>query len=200
MLEDPSRLSAFLEVIYDGLRMDISIKTRLGMEDAEEFGRLLEIFNRYPVKELIIHPRVREDYYGNRPDWKAFGDALRHSACPVVYNGDLFSTADVEALREAFPEVETIMLGRGAIANPALIRELSGGAALSTKELEAFLARLTGDYEEILSGERDVLFRMKELWAYLEWRFPGKDRQIRRIRKAQRICEYEEAVRCLLRC
>ena len=96
-LARPQMLEAFLEEIFSAFpvladgksRMEISIKTRLGMEEAEEFLPLMEMYRRYPLKELIIHPRVREDYYANRPDWDAFERALSGCPFPVVYNGDL---------------------------------------------------------------------------------------------------------------
>ena len=48
--------------------MKISVKTRIGMESPEECGPLLEIFCRYPISELIVHPRVQKDGYRNTPD------------------------------------------------------------------------------------------------------------------------------------
>ena len=206
-LVQPRLLEEFLDEIFSAFPvsggeegcMRISLKTRLGMEDAEEFLYLMEIFRRYPLKELIIHPRVREDYYGNRPDWNAFGQALESAPFPVVYNGDLFTVEDVSRFRERFPQADTVMLGRGAVADPSLIRQLKGGEALSAGELQEFLARLASDYGEALSGERDVLFKLKELWFYLAGLFPEGEAELKRIRKVQSMPEYRAAVRNLLR-
>ena len=206
-LGQPRLLEAFLEEIFSAFpapadgesRMEISIKTRLGMEEAEEFLPLMEIYRRYPLKELIIHPRVREDYYANRPDWDAFERALSGCPFPVVYNGDLFTVEDVARFQERFPQVVRVMLGRGAVADPSLIRQLKGGEALSGKELGDFLDRLAADYGEVLSGERDVLFKLKELWFYLGRLFPEGGTERKKIRKAQSLSEYRAAVRNLLR-
>ncbi len=206
LLGEPEMLKRLLEGIFDALNakaaagttIEISIKTRLGMEDAEEFGPLLEIYHDYPLKELIVHPRVREDYYANRPNWDAFAMAQRLSFCPVIYNGDLFCVEDVEAFQKRFPQTDGLMLGRGILSNPALLRQLLGGPALSASELEEFLGRLADEYGHVLSGERDVLFKMKELWFYLIRLFPDSSRQLKQIRKAQRLTEYEAAVASLL--
>lgn len=179
--------------------MEISVKTRLGMEEAEEFLPLMELYRRYPLKELIIHPRVREDYYANRPDWDAFERALSGCPFPVVYNGDLFTVEDAARFQECFPQVDAVMLGRGAVADPSLIRQLRGGEALSGGELGDFLDRLAADYREVLSGERDVLFKLKELWFYLGRLFPEEGTELKKIRKAQSLPEYRAAVRNLLR-
>ena len=93
-LEDPGKLDQFLETVSDGLRgkeIRLSVKTRIGLEDPEEFAALLPVFNRYPMERLIIHPRVREDFYRNRPNWDVFAWALETCVHPVCYNGDLFS-------------------------------------------------------------------------------------------------------------
>ena len=206
-LGQPQLLEAFLEEIFSAFpvpadgesRMEISIKTRLGMEEAEEFLPLMELYRRYPLKELIVHPRVREDYYANRPDWDAFEQALSESPFPVVYNGDLFTVEDMARFQERFPQVDRVMLGRGAVADPSLIRQLRGGEALSGKELGDFLDRLAADYGEVLSGERDVLFKLKELWFYLGRLFPEGGTELKKIRKAQSLSEYRAAVRNLLR-
>ena len=68
-------LDRFLEEIYKIEDMKISIKTRIGKDTPEEFYKLIEIYNKYPLEELIIHPRTREDFYGNTPNLEVFKDA-----------------------------------------------------------------------------------------------------------------------------
>ena len=58
-----------LDRIFSGSPVAVSLKTRLGLEDPEEFARLLEIFGRYPVSLLIVHPRVRKAFTGTRCGW-----------------------------------------------------------------------------------------------------------------------------------
>lgn len=205
----PGELALFLAQIFEGCRLRISVKTRIGKEDPEEFGPLLEIFNRYPISQLIIHPRVQTDFYRNTPNREVFAKALADSTNPLCYNGDLFSAEKIREFRQQFPAVEAVMLGRGLLVNPALAEglgqadtALSGQAAggyPDADRLGGFLDRLAADYSRVLSGERDVLFKLKELWFYLGKGFPTGERYLKKIRKAQSLAEYQAAVRLLLR-
>lgn len=197
-LREPDRLDAFFEQVFSSLTMKISVKTRLGMREAQEFPALMEIFNRYPIDSLIIHARVREDYYNGKPDWDAFGRAMEESLHPVVYNGDLFRPEDLNRLTAAFPRLEAVMLGRGVLANPALIRQMKGGLPPGREELADFLFCLEEEYGRIYSGEKDVLFRMKELWSYLANSFDGAEKWLKQIRRASCLADYRAAERRLL--
>lgn len=188
-----------LEPVLDGIfnalpDLRISIKTRLGKDDPEEFPELMELYNRYPVSELIIHPRIQRDFYREpvRTEW--FAQGLAEAKMPVCYNGDLFTPEDVAAFRRRFPTVERIMLGRGLIANPGLLGELRGDAPIDKAQFQLFHQRLYQDYQAALYGEKPVLHKMKELWSYWQASFADCERAMKGIRKAQRLPEYESAV------
>ena len=125
-LADPDALDAFLEEIFARCPISISIKTRLGMRDPGEFDRLLAIYNRYPVQALILHPRVRQDFYRLPARREAFAAYYPRIAAPVCYNGDLFTLQDLGQFTQEFPQVERVMVGRGLIADPALIQRCQG--------------------------------------------------------------------------
>lgn len=196
----PKELDAFLDQIFDGCSMKISIKTRIGKEDPEEFGPLLEIFNKYPLECLIIHPRVQTDFYKNTPNLEAFSQAVSQSKNLLCYNGDLFSAEKIAAFAARFPQTQTLMLGRGLLVNPALAADCQKNTqtALNKENLRQFLDRLTDDYIRVLSGERDVLFKMKELWFYLGKLFPDGEKHLKKIRKSQKLPEYKTAVNTLI--
>ena len=138
LLAYQEELDAFLDEIFSVDIMDISIKTRLGKDDPDEFYELLEIYNKYPVKELTIHARVQKDMYKNTPNWKVFGDALSISKNPVCYNGDIFTVKDYNNFIKEFPNTDTIMVGRGIISNPALACEIKGIKKLNKDDLYKF--------------------------------------------------------------
>lgn len=195
----PDRLEAFFDQVFSQLDMAISVKTRLGKVSAEEFPALLELFSRYPIAELTVHPRIQTDLYRGTPNWDAFSLAAERCPFPVCYNGDLFSPVHLAKFSARFPAVERIMLGRGVIADPALIRELKGGSPASKEELREFHDRLYHGYREILSGDRVILARMKELWTYLIFSFSNWEDYRKPLRKATRLSEYEEVIRALFR-
>ena len=185
-------LDEFLYRIYENRVTDISIKTRIGVSLPEEIYELLDIFNKYPVKELTIHPRVRYEYYNGQAHRDVFFRAFAESVNPVCYNGDVLSIKDIDELRRGTEnKLNAVMIGRGILKDPSLIRSLSRGASYSMEELRAFLARLLSDYSETLSGDKPVLQKMKELWSYMQYDFPDKGRQIKALLKCRSISEYK---------
>ena len=166
-LKNPEDLDRFFEGVFDGMPegMELSVKTRLGFEDPMEFKKLLAIYNRYPIMELTVHPRVRQDFYGNEVNLEMFAYALSESRCPVVYNGDITTVEDYQRITERFPQVDRIMIGRGLIGNPALVRQIRGGEALSEEELHRFLQALYESYSKELGNHKDAMFRLKEVWG-----------------------------------
>lgn len=191
----PEQLDAFLEEVFENLHMKISIKTRIGKEDAEEWNRLLSIYNQYPMEELIVHPRIQTDFYKNKPDWQAYEYAVKESKNPLCYNGDIFTKSDYEQLLKEFPNTEKVMLGRGIISNPQLIDMFeSQETKLDKKKLKAFHDEICNGYEEIFSGDRNVLFKMKELWFYMGNLFQNSEKDMKQIKKCQSLAKYRSIV------
>lgn len=190
----PEELDRFLDGIFSRCPLKISIKTRIGKLDAADWEELLAIYEKYPMTELIIHPRTQRDFYKNTPDMEAFAKAEEMSSHPLCYNGDVFSVEDYERVTKRFPSVERMMLGRGILMNPGLIDEINGKEGVNAKELRAFHDEVMEGYLAVMSGERNTLFRMKELWSYLGERFPDGEKALKRLRKATRIPEYQAAV------
>lgn len=197
-LADPDALNDFLdEVFYYVQDVGISIKTRIGMENPEEFERLLKIYNKYPLKELIIHPRLQNDYYKNHPNMEVFRDALEKSKAPVCYNGDLFTVEDIQKFQENYPTVENIMLGRGILKAPALLKELQGEER-NLEKWHEFLSELCDEYQTEFSGDTNVLFKMKEHWYYLFQSLPDTEKAVKAMRKVRTLDEYRILVHAIL--
>ncbi len=199
MLGDPAALDAFLDAVFSAAPCAVSVKTRLGLKSTAEFRALLEVYRRYPLAELIVHARDREGMYCSRPDHAAIAEALEGSPFPVCCNGDIFTLEDHRALCAEFPQLERVMLGRGAVTNPALFRELRGGPALSGEELCAFHDALLE--ENLTDGLPPVfaLARMKELWYYWGGLFPGGERLLKAVKKSRDLPAYRSAVATLFK-
>ncbi|MGU8311254.1 tRNA dihydrouridine synthase [Clostridium perfringens] len=190
-------LDKFLEEIFKIDDMKISIKTRLGMDKPEEFYELIKIYNKYPMEELIIHPRTRQDFYGNKPNLEVFKDAISLSKNPVCYNGDIFTLDDHNKLVEEFKEVDKIMLGRGILANPALMNEILNNEFMDKKVLKEFHDEIFSKYREVFNEDRNAMFRMKELWGYMIYMFSNNKKYAKKIKKAQKVVDYNQAVTSL---
>lgn len=183
-------LDNFLGEIFKIRDMKISIKTRLGVDSADEFYEIMKIYDKYPMEELIIHPRTRQDFYGNKPNMEMFKDALKSSKNTICYNGDIFSVKDYEKFIEECPSVDRIMIGRGSLANPGLINEIKGKGVVDKNILKEFHDEVCMGYKEILSGDINVLFRMKELWSYMIGMFEDSEKVAKKIKKERMLSEY----------
>lgn len=186
MLRDVPALDRFLEEIFAASPLPVSVKTRLGMEDPEEFPAILEVLNHYPIRELTIHPRVRKQFYDGSVHMEMFDYAVEHSTNPLCYNGDILSLAQAEAIAEKYPNVEAVMIGRGLVADPGM---LSGSTDISA--LEGFLTELLSVYEVEFGGSRNAMFRMKENWGFLHSRFEGSDKLWKQLRKTTDVSEFK---------
>ena len=71
-LSDLDGMKAFFDEVFSGVNLAVSVKTRLGMEKPEEIKDLISLYNQFPISEVIIHARVREDYYKNPVNYRGF--------------------------------------------------------------------------------------------------------------------------------
>ena len=195
MLKDLESLDRFLDAIFSSRPIDISVKTRIGFASSEEFPGLLDIFNRYPIKELTIHPRVRSQFYSGSPDLDAFTYAIETSKNPLCYNGDLRSLADVEKIAKKFPQIGAVMIGRGLLASPGLVTE--GGTDIQA--VEAFFGELLEEYLASFGGSRNAMFRLKEHWGLLLQNFEGAEKLGKRLRKTTDLGEYKQITQEIFR-
>ena len=202
-LPETAALQKFLDDIYaygESEGMSISVKTRLGYYNPDEFYDLLEIFNAFPISELIVHPRIRADFYKGEPRREYYAYALEHSKIPLVYNGNIYTTEDFEDLSNTFKiSPDPVMLGRGLISDPSLADKLNGFASETDfTKFRKLHDTLYHEYQKVMSPDINVLYRMKELWTYWRVLFDGKDKDIKRLLKAKKYAEYEEIVHRIL--
>lgn len=197
-LPETLELQRFLDDIYafaESDNMKISIKTRLGYFNPDEFYDLVDIFNSFPVSELIVHPRIRSDFYKGEPRKEYFKYALERSRIPLVYNGNIFSCKDYSGLTDAFnSDLDPIMLGRGLISDPSLAEKLKGSAAeTDLAKFKKLHDTLYHEYQKVMSPDINVLYKMRELWGYWQVLFDGKEREFKKLLKAKKYEEYEIA-------
>lgn len=197
-LSYPEELDEFLESIFENSTGKISIKTRIGMYNPEEFDVLLEIFNKYPLEELIIHPRVREDYYKNKINYEVFTKAMKESKNPVIFNGDIHSVDSYNNLYSKYCDLDTVMLGRGILKNPVLIKRCLGDNKDYNEYVLEFMEEILNNYYKMMKDEKNVMFRMKELWLYLQDFYPNGEKAFKRINKVNSFSEYHQIVDKLL--
>lgn len=194
MLTDLAALETFFDEVFAKTSVAVSVKTRLGRYDPGEFPKLLELFNRYPIAELTVHCRVRDDFYKKPAQPEVFALALKESRNPVCYNGDLVTAEKYRAFAVRFPETPAVMLGRGLVADPALVRRLQGGGGVEKGELRAYLGELFEAYSSAFGSPKSALGRMKEHWFYLICLFEGGEKFDRELKKAADPVAYQTLV------
>jgi len=218
-LEDTEKLDRFFDEVFSAVEAAssqaepgeaeniyprISVKTRLGLDSVEEFADILQVYNKYPLSELIIHARVQKEFYKGEPHLDAFGDAVKECRHSLCYNGDIWTLQDYIRVRELFPTVKKFMIGRPLMANPELVQELQtyeeclaagkewNGYQMSMEKLKKFHDRLLAGYMAQMNGDgNNVLFKMKELWGFMVRSFPEQEKTVKKLVKAKNIEEYE---------
>lgn len=194
-LADPLKLDEFFDEVFSHTDHKISVKTRIGTENTEEFCKLLEVYNKYPIYELTIHPRLLTEQYRGLVHRESFMYAVCNSKNPLVYNGDIRNKNDVEALRlemqgSGSNTGQRIMIGRGAISDPSIFRQIKGGEPLTQDELETILDEVERGYFSFLANDTQVLFRLKEMWTWLIQTFKGNKKSYKKLLKAKSLEEF----------
>jgi tRNA-dihydrouridine synthase len=220
LLYDLDRLEHFLYQVFEADVMKVSIKTRVGKLFPEEFEDILNVYRKYPITELIIHPRVQTDYYNGSPRMDTFDQAVRlydvetavvakgetaqnttEFNTDLCYNGDIFTAQEYHNFHEKYPDIDKVMLGRGLIGNPFLAEEIKGiSHGCDMTRFKEFHDELLFRYTTSDLGDKNTLFKMKELWHYMGRLFDEGEngKQLKKIKKSKTIGEYEVAVGSLI--
>lgn len=186
MLANLDQLDAFLDAIFSAAPLSISVKTRIGLESAEEFPAILDVLCRYPIAQLTIHPRVRRDFYNGDVQMDCFRFALEKAKFPLCYNGNLCTLGDISRFSRDYPAADAVMIGRGLIGDPGM---LSPGGT-SREALTRFHNELLEAYLVAFGGSRNAMFRLKENWRYLLCRFQDTEKLAKRLRKTTDLADY----------
>ena len=187
MLADPENLDRFLDAVFSASPIPVSVKSRLGIVDPQEFPRLLDIYNQYPILELTLHPRVRKAFYSGSVDMEMFTYCYENSKNPLCYNGDICDLDGIERVRNRYPKVESVMIGRGLIGDPGMLTP--GGT--DVESLEKMFNAMLDEYMVLFGGSRNAMFRLKEHWGMLIHRFQDSEKLGKRLRKTTDLDEYK---------
>ncbi|MCI9616593.1 MAG: tRNA-dihydrouridine synthase family protein [Eubacterium sp.] len=214
-LKDTYLMEKFFDEVFCKLDMKISVKTRIGIMDASELEEIMEVYNKFPFEEIIIHPRTRVQLYKGEPDMKAFDYAYQVSKNPLCFNGNIFTVEDYENIVSRY-NIDSVMLGRGLLRNPNLVNEIklkeeqqvknffvknsiqyranNKDRSVSKEIIRAFHDKLYADFSEEMSSDRHLLNKMIEMWNYLSFVSIDQHKCAKLIRKAQSVFKYEKAV------
>ena len=201
LLPHPDRIVKLLEQVLPNLKADLSIKMRLGYHSHEESLTLLPRLDQFPLTEIIIHARLGVQLYSGPVHLDQFERCRSHTSHRLVYNGDLVTLADFNAMAGRFSPLDRWMIGRGLLINPFLpseIKDINLSPEERTGSLQQFHDELYTALKERLSGPGHLLGRMKQVWIYFIHAFPGKEKLVKKITRASSEKSYLKAVDTVL--
>lgn len=145
----------------------------------------MQIVGGMPLSQVVIHPRLGCQQYKGYVDINAFGRMADICPHPVVYNGDLKTTAQIEYIMSQFPKLKGVMVGRGLLERPWM---LCGKEPLMV--LHSIHEELYRHADATLCGDSQKLSRLKAFWEYVDI-----DRKHKKsIMKATTLYRYDQAV------
>lgn len=188
--------------------LTFSVKMRLGYTSPDECLALLPLLNETPLAHITMHPRTGIQQYKGALNFAAFEAFYSQCRHPVIFNGDVTSLSDIQAIERRFPNLKGIMIGRGLLANPALAVQFQAQspAQSQTSTLSALLKihdSILDNYRKRLQGDAQILDKLRPFWTY-----PAEAAQtqpqnsesilpkriIKKIAKARNLSEYLDAV------
>jgi len=210
LLREPKALDKLLYEIFEASPLPVSVKCRIGISSEVEWEDILEVLLKYPMAELIIHPRLQKDFYKGDIHREAFSFAylkIKESGSDrslrLCYNGDIQTPEDYRALIRDYPEIDSVMLGRGLLWNPELAEQITESREETSSSpdiprLRRFLDLLYENYKAEMSREGPALMKLKELWSYLALYIKKTPQEMRPLWKTKTLAEYRDVVNMLL--
>ncbi len=197
-LEKPEELEKILQQLFArGFPANYSVKMRAGMTNDQDFKAILDVLNRFPLAEVIFHPRTASQMYGEKANPLLFAEALKLVKHPLVYNGDLFSETDLQELKSLIPNQSSFMFGRGLLMDPSLPSRLKGEvweeSRLRQKKKE-FHDRILEAYSARLEGSGHILMKMNQFWSYFSESFENPHKAMKLVKKAGSLPKYNAAI------
>jgi len=200
LLKDPGGLPLMLKKLRETIRGSFSVKVRSGYDDSSQLLSLVSLFEDCGIDFLIVHPRTVEQRFKGFADHDVTAAVVRKTSLPVIANGDIWTVADGD-LVVSRTGAAGLMLGRGAITDPLLFERLRGNyPALSkpeqrAEELRDYLQELLVSYQELFCGDRQILYKMKEVLSHIT--DPSFSKQLRNLKKTKSLAEFSELLKNL---
>ncbi len=197
LLNQPKLIDELLKEIIPQSPLPFSIKCRLGYLDDQEIFPLIDVFNKYNIKEIIIHARTASQMYKGLAKPEKIIPIIAQSNNPIAYNGDINSLDDFNRIQDIFEgKINHFMLGRGLIKAPFLAVQIKG-EKFSKEELKEkmlqFHDALIDQYQERFQ-DHQLLMKMKTFWEYFAQSFSNPHKAYKLIKKSSNYKKYQSAV------
>ena len=194
LLAEPDRLAEVAEAMSP--EIEWSVKMRLGVDSPDQWRKVIGIINGMPLRHISVHPRTATQQYRGELMLDQFAGLLSEARHPVIFNGEIHSPADINAIAGRFPGIAGVMAGRGLLERPSLFAEFIAGEEWRAETRRAKLLELHGSiletYAATLCGDSQILMKMSPFWEYFGAEF--ERRGVKRVLKARTLSDYRTAV------
>jgi tRNA-dihydrouridine synthase len=195
---NPEKIDEILKRVHSETDVLVSMKMRMGYENAEEIQSVFPILDQYPLKNIAIHARIGKQLYKGGVDLDSFEKCIENTKHKLYYNGDITSVAAFKKLQSRFPQIDHWMIGRGLIADPFLPSMIKNDTTAypenSIEIFREFHDTIFNEYEAFLSGPTPIRMKMYGFWEYFSQSFSNPQKVLKKIKKASNIKKYEVAV------
>lgn len=185
LLAHPDRIDNILSKVMNKPPVKLSVKFRLGYENPDEYKAVMDVLNRYPLTEVILHPRTATQMYDGAVDIVRAREVLALCRHPFVYSGDITRLSGLCDLQKQLTGTTAWMIGRGALACPFLPSQLKGiplpSLDVRRQKLRDFHHQLSEGYSHWLSGPGHFMDKMLEQWEYLSLAFAHPHQLLTRL-------------------
>lgn len=204
LLPYPELIENFLAKTLSEIKCQLSVKMRLGCNDGNEYIKTIPVLNKFSLSEVILHPRTAKQMYKGDIDLDAFEKCLELSSNPVVFNGDITDKESFKRIKDRFETIDRIMIGRGMLMRPYLAEMIKSTDNFQEKDLSKRLASFHADllslYGSAISGQKQLLDKMKQLWRYLSFSFDNREQALKKIQRSKTLDDYRDSVENIFKC
>jgi tRNA-dihydrouridine synthase B len=199
LLRDLPLMEKILKAVKKAIKAPLTVKIRSGWDqNSINAVEVLKIAEDCGVEGITIHGRTRCDLFSGNSDWRIIARVKERARIPVIGNGDVFTPVDAERMLEE-TGVDGIMMGRGVLSNPWLIRQCwdhLSGVVVKQVSLTERAAFMTGFLQRISSETPPpiALGKLKKIGGYLSKGFPGSTHMRARMNGSHTVDEFFEVV------
>ncbi|MFA6131523.1 MAG: tRNA dihydrouridine synthase DusB [Patescibacteria group bacterium] len=122
LMKDPEKAAAIVRAVKAAVKTPVSVKMRLGWSKPDEILTFAPIVEKAGADLISVHGRTKKQEYSGKADWEMIARVKKAVSIPVLGNGDITTAA--EALRALKTGVDGILIGRGALGNPWIFRNI----------------------------------------------------------------------------
>lgn len=192
ILEHPEIIEDLLDKIFASTKLRISVKSRLGLTNPENLLSIVHMLNKYPLEELIVHPRTANQMYSGPINTEAFSKVEKMMKIPIGYNGDIKTMEHIGKIEKMFPNVHSIMIGRGLVENPQMLIDKP-----NRDMFRQFCVKMVNLCERKYSGDAAILKRLLEMWMYHHTNFPAELKLLKKVKKCKKLNDYKTMLETL---